>query len=51
MTEESPALYVVPTPLGNLGDMTQRAIDVFDPRNGRLQEIYLRYFPVNLYGG
>ncbi len=20
-------------------------------RNGRLQEIYLRYFPVNLYGG
>lgn len=28
MTEESPALYVVPTPLGNLGDMTQRAIDV-----------------------
>jgi 16S rRNA (cytidine1402-2'-O)-methyltransferase len=28
MTQESPALYVVPTPLGNLGDMTQRAIDV-----------------------
>jgi 16S rRNA (cytidine1402-2'-O)-methyltransferase len=28
MTEDSPALYVVPTPLGNLGDMTQRAIDV-----------------------
>ena len=28
MTEESPALYVVPTPLGNLADMTQRAIDV-----------------------
>jgi len=28
MTEESPALYVVPTPLGNLSDMTQRAIDV-----------------------
>ena len=28
MTEESPALYVVPTPLGNLGDMTQRAVDV-----------------------
>ena len=28
MTEELPALYVVPTPLGNLADMTQRAIDV-----------------------
>lgn len=28
MTEESPALYVVPTPLGNLGDITQRALDV-----------------------
>lgn len=28
MTEDSPALYVVPTPLGNLGDMTQRAVDV-----------------------
>jgi 16S rRNA (cytidine1402-2'-O)-methyltransferase len=28
MTQESPALYVVPTPLGNLGDMTQRAIEV-----------------------
>jgi len=28
MTIESPALYVVPTPLGNLGDMTQRAIEV-----------------------
>lgn len=28
MTEESPALYVVPTPLGNLGDITQRAVDV-----------------------
>lgn len=28
MTEESPALYVVPTPLGNLADMTQRALDV-----------------------
>ena len=28
MTEESPTLYVVPTPLGNLGDMTQRAVDV-----------------------
>lgn len=28
MTENSPALYVVPTPLGNLGDMTQRAIEV-----------------------
>ena len=28
MTEESPALYVVPAPLGNLADMTQRAVDV-----------------------
>jgi len=28
MTEDFPALYVVPTPLGNLGDMTQRAIEV-----------------------
>lgn len=26
--EELPALYVVPTPLGNLGDMTQRAVEV-----------------------
>lgn len=28
MTEDLPALYVVATPLGNLGDMTQRAVDV-----------------------
>ncbi|EXI68074.1 MAG TPA: 16S rRNA (cytidine(1402)-2'-O)-methyltransferase [Candidatus Accumulibacter sp.] len=28
MTNESAALYLVPTPLGHLGDMTQRAIDV-----------------------
>jgi 16S rRNA (cytidine1402-2'-O)-methyltransferase len=28
MTEELSAFYVVPTPIGNLGDMTQRAIDV-----------------------
>lgn len=28
MTEELPALYVVPTPLGNLGDMSPRAIAV-----------------------
>ena len=28
MTDESSTLYVVPTPLGNMGDMTQRAIDV-----------------------
>ncbi|WP_374680724.1 16S rRNA (cytidine(1402)-2'-O)-methyltransferase [Accumulibacter sp.] len=28
MTEELPALYVVPTPLGHLGDMTQRSIEV-----------------------
>ena len=28
MTEESVALYVVPTPLGNLADLSQRAIDV-----------------------
>ena len=28
MTEEFSALYVVPTPLGNLSDLTQRAVDV-----------------------
>jgi len=28
MTNESAALYLVPTPLGHLGDMTQRALDV-----------------------
>ena len=28
MTFDSSAVYVVPTPLGNLGDMTQRAIEV-----------------------
>ncbi|MBI2308771.1 MAG: 16S rRNA (cytidine(1402)-2'-O)-methyltransferase [Rhodocyclales bacterium] len=28
MTKESPALYVVATPLGNLGDLTARAADV-----------------------
>ena len=28
MTEEFTALYVVPTPLGNLGDLTQRAADI-----------------------
>ena len=28
MTFDSSALYVVPTPLGNLGDMTQRSIEV-----------------------
>jgi 16S rRNA (cytidine1402-2'-O)-methyltransferase len=28
MTQDSPVLYVVPTPLGNLGDMTQRAVEV-----------------------
>jgi 16S rRNA (cytidine1402-2'-O)-methyltransferase len=27
MTKESPALYVVPTPLGNLSDMTPRAVE------------------------
>jgi 16S rRNA (cytidine1402-2'-O)-methyltransferase len=28
MTEESPALYVVPTPLGNLADLSPRAVEV-----------------------
>ena len=28
MTEESAALYVVPTPLGNLADLTRRAEEV-----------------------
>ncbi|WP_319241093.1 16S rRNA (cytidine(1402)-2'-O)-methyltransferase [uncultured Propionivibrio sp.] len=28
MTQEAAALYVVPTPLGNLSDMTQRAVEV-----------------------
>lgn len=28
MTEESPALYLAPTPIGNLGDITQRTLDV-----------------------
>lgn len=28
MTEESPALYVVPTPLGNLGDMSPRSLEM-----------------------
>ena len=28
MTEDTPALYVVPTPLGNLNDLTRRAADV-----------------------
>ena len=28
MTQETVALYVVPTPLGNLSDLTRRAADV-----------------------
>jgi 16S rRNA (cytidine1402-2'-O)-methyltransferase len=28
MTEDPPVLYVVPTPLGHLGDLTQRSIEV-----------------------
>lgn len=52
MTEDSPALYVVPTPLGNLGDMTQRAIEVLRgvpwvaAEDTRRSALLLRHFGV-----
>ena len=55
MTENSPALYVVPTPLGNLGDMTQRAIEVLRnvpwvaAEDTRHSAPLLRHFGVNAH--
>ena len=55
MMENSPALYVVPTPLGNLGDMTQRAIEVLcnvpwvAAEDTRHSAPLLRHFGVNAH--
>ena len=55
MTENWPTLYVVPTPLGNLGDMTQRAIEVLRnvpwvaAEDTRHSAPLLRHFGVNAH--
>lgn len=35
---ESPALYLVSTPIGNLGDVTRRAVEVFERADGVVAE-------------